>query len=79
MSPFSGLVLGSAAVVGAPALWSSLVLGTTPIADGLLRYVVAVLVCWVGLSVVVAMVGPVPTPTQAPSQPGTSTDHTGES
>ena len=42
MSPFSGVVLGAAAVLSSPALWSSLVAGTMPIADGLLRYVVAV-------------------------------------
>ena len=81
MSPFSGVVLGAAAVVGAPALWSSLVTGATPVADGLLRYVVAVLVCWVGLSLVSAMVGPAPTATRTPGptggQPGPSGDQAG--
>lgn len=70
MSPFSGAVLGGAAVLSAPALWNSLIAGTTPIADGLLRYVAAVLVCWIGLSVVVAMVGPPPRPVGEPGRPG---------
>jgi hypothetical protein len=70
VSPFSGAVLGSAAVVSAPALWSSLVTGAAPVADGLLRYVVAVLICWVGLSVVAALVGPAPrTPSVRPGAP----------
>jgi hypothetical protein len=60
MSPFSGVVLGTAAALSAPALWSSLVAGTLPVADGLLRYVVTVAICWLGLSVVVALVGPAP-------------------
>jgi hypothetical protein len=60
MSPFSGPVLGGAALVSAPALWSCLVTGTMPVADGLLRYLVTVAVCWLGLSVVAAMVGPAP-------------------
>lgn len=60
MSPFSGEVLSGAAVLSAPALWSSLVTGSTPLADGLLRYVGAVVVCWIGLSLLVALVGPPP-------------------
>jgi threonine/homoserine/homoserine lactone efflux protein len=62
MSPFSGGVLGGAAVLSAPALWASLVVGTAPVADGLLRYIGAVAICWVGLSVVAALVGPAPRP-----------------
>jgi hypothetical protein len=63
MSPFSGVVLGAAAVLSSPALWSSLVAGTMPIADGLLRYVVTVVICWLGLGIVSALVGPAPRPT----------------
>ena len=63
MSPFSGVVLGAAAVLSSPAMWSSLVAGTMPIADGLLRYVVAVAICWLGLGIVSALVGPAPRPT----------------
>jgi threonine/homoserine/homoserine lactone efflux protein len=75
MSPFSGAVLGSAAVVSAPALWSSLVTGASPIADGLLRYVAAVLVCWLGLSVVAALVGPAPRPPAARPGAPSHTEH----
>ena len=69
MSPFSGSVLGGAAVLSSPALWSSLVTGTTPLADGLLRYIGAVAVCWVGLSLVAALVGPAPRATVSPGAP----------
>jgi hypothetical protein len=71
MSPFSGPVLGGAAVLSAPALWSSLVVGATPVADGLLRYMIAVLVCWFGLGLLAAMVGPAP---RVDVKPGTPTD-----
>lgn len=70
MSPFSGAVIGGAAVVSAPALWSSLVTQTMPLDEGLLRYVIAVAICWVGLSIVAALVGPPPPRTSAePSAP----------
>jgi hypothetical protein len=51
MSPASGTVLGAAAIVASPALWSSLVDGSMPLDVGLTRYLVAVGVCWVLLSV----------------------------
>jgi len=69
MNPLSGSVLGGAAALSSPALWSSLVTGTTPLADGLLRYLGAVAVCWVGLSLVVALVGPAPRATVTPGAP----------
>ena len=76
MSPFSGTVLGGAAVLSAPALWASLVTGTAPMDEGLLRYIVAVVVCWVGLSVVAAMVGPAPRMSVRPGAPeGTPVDN----
>lgn len=71
MSPFSGPVLGSAAVLSAPALWSSLVTGATPVDEGLLRYIGCVAVCWIGLSMLLALVGPVPAPTRT-SDPAAS-------
>lgn len=52
MSPASGLVLGSAAIVASPALWSSVVEGTMPLDVGLTRYLIVVGVCWALLSVV---------------------------
>jgi threonine/homoserine/homoserine lactone efflux protein len=71
MSPFSGPVLGGAAVLSAPALWSSLVLGTTPVEEGLLRYIGAVVVLWIGLSTLVALVGPAPREATTTTMPRT--------
>ncbi len=70
MSPFSGPVLGGAALLSAPALWSSLVVGTMPVADGLLRYLAVVAICWLGLSVVATLVGPAPRAIVRPGEPG---------
>jgi uncharacterized protein YjeT (DUF2065 family) len=73
MSPFSGTVLGGAALLSAPALWASLVTGTAPLDEGLLRYMGAVVVCWLGLSVVAALVGPAPRVTADSDAPETTT------
>ena len=61
MSPASGTVLGAAAIVASPALWSSLVDGSMPLDVGLTRYLVAVGVCWVLLSVLGELVFAQPT------------------
>ncbi|MGZ4493256.1 MAG: hypothetical protein ACXVWU_01020 [Nocardioides sp.] len=58
MSPLSAPVLGGAALVSAPALWGMFDDGTSP-SVALTRYLVCVLVCWVGLEVVAMLVGPV--------------------
>lgn len=59
MNPVSLPVLGGALLVSSPALWNSVV-GETPLAVGLSRYLVAVVLCWMGLSLVAGLVGPVP-------------------
>lgn len=60
MSPVSSPVLGTAALVSSPALWSALVTGTTPPFVGLSRFLVAVLMCWLALAFVSTLVGPPP-------------------
>ena len=50
VSPFSGLVLGSGALLASPALWDAFVEGTLPVQTAVVRLLVAVLVSWVGLS-----------------------------
>lgn len=62
MGPASAPVLGAAAVVASPALWSSLVEQTMPLEVGLTRYLVAVGLCWVLVGVVGEMIFPRPTP-----------------
>ena len=49
-SPLSPTVLGLGALLSSPALLASFWDGTLPIETGLIRFGVAVLVCWVGLS-----------------------------
>ena len=74
VSPFSGLVLGSGAVLASPALWDAFVEGTLPVQTAIVRLLVAVLVSWVGLSLLEMLVsetGPSVTPDDVPrSLPG---------
>ena len=49
-SPSSGLVLGSGALLASPALWAAFVDGTMAVETAVVRLVVAVLVSWLGLS-----------------------------
>ncbi|MFL6158147.1 MAG: hypothetical protein ACJ72D_18805 [Marmoricola sp.] len=60
MSPLSPGVLGGAAVVASPALWSSVVDGTMPLDVGLTRYLVAIGVCWAVISLVAELAFPAP-------------------
>jgi len=67
MNLLSGTVLGTAAVLVAPALWQGLVTGAVPVDVALTRYVVAAVACWVALSAVGAMIFALPrTPEAAP-------------
>lgn len=56
LSPFSGIVLGSAAVVASPALYQGFVTGTMPFHVTLVRYLVATLVSWAAISLVAEIV-----------------------
>lgn len=49
-------VLGAAAVLTAPALWSALV-GTMPAETAVVRYAVVAVLTWVALSALAALVG----------------------
>jgi len=60
MSPLSPGVLGGAAVVASPALWSSVIDGTMPLDVALTRYLIAVGICWVVISLVAELAFPAP-------------------
>ena len=49
-SPFSGLVLGTGALLASPALWDGFVEGTLPLQTAIIRLLVAVVVSWIGYS-----------------------------
>lgn len=59
MSPLSGGVLSGAAVVASPALWST-VNGTMPLDVAITRYLVALVICWVLISLVAELAFPAP-------------------
>lgn len=50
MSPFSGTVLVSAAVIASPALYQGFVTDVMPTEIAAVRYLVAVLICWAAIS-----------------------------
>ena len=54
-SPFSGLVLGSGALLASPALWAAFVDGSMAMDTAIVRLVVAVLVSWIGLSLLMSL------------------------
>lgn len=60
MSPLSGWVLGAATVVASPALWSTFVEGTMPMDVALMRFLIAVPVSWLLISLVAEMAFPAP-------------------
>ncbi|RNL80258.1 hypothetical protein [Nocardioides marmorisolisilvae] len=59
MSPLSPGVLGGAAVVASPAL-AGVLDGTMPLDVALTRYLIAVGICWVVISIVVELAFPAP-------------------
>ncbi len=68
MSPFSGPVLGGAALLSAPALWGALVDGTTTTQTAVSRFLVTALICWLAFGILDLLVGPPPRPS---AEPGT--------
>lgn len=60
MSPLSGWVLGSAAIVASPALWSTFIDGTMPMDVGLTRLLIAFPVSWLLISLVAELAFPAP-------------------
>ena len=55
-SPFSGPVLASGALLASPALWAAFVDGTMSMETAVVRLGVAVLVAWVGISLLASLV-----------------------
>ncbi len=49
-NPLSGLVLGSGALLASPALWDAFVDGTMPLQTAIIRFLVGMLVSWIGFS-----------------------------
>ena len=71
VSPFSGWVLGGAALLSSPAWYAALVAGTLPVETAATRAGIALLIAWVGLSMLHSLVqGTSPAP--APSEPVTA-------
>lgn len=62
MNLLSVPVLGGAALVSSPALWSGFVEGTSTPSVALTRYLVSVVLCWLALGAVAMVVGPPPEP-----------------
>ncbi len=60
MSPLSTTVLGGAALLASPALYQSLVGGTLPLDVALTRFLVALVVCWLALTLLTEFVFPQP-------------------
>ncbi|MCX6397873.1 MAG: hypothetical protein NTV23_15405 [Propionibacteriales bacterium] len=60
MSPLSGWVLGAATVVASPALWSTFVEGSMPMDVALMRFLIAVPISWLLISLVAEMAFPAP-------------------
>jgi hypothetical protein len=49
-------VLGGGALIASPALWAALVDGTMPLETALSRFAVAVVLAWIGVSVLGSLV-----------------------
>ena len=69
-SPFSGIVLGSGALLASPALWDAFVDGTLSMDTAVIRLVVAIVVSWIGISMLGSLLAqtaePVPQQDQVP-------------
>lgn len=62
MNLLSPTVLGAAGLCASPALYQALVTGGMPLEVAMTRYLVALVLCWVAISLVAALVGEPPTP-----------------
>ncbi|MGV3563769.1 MAG: hypothetical protein ACO1ON_10845, partial [Nocardioides sp.] len=62
MNLLSPTVLGAAGVCASPALYQTLVTGGVPLEVAMTRYLVALVLCWVAISLVAALVGEPPAP-----------------
>lgn len=66
MSPLSGWVVSAATVVASPALWSTFVEGTMPLDVALTRFLIALPVSWLLLTLVGELAFPAPGAVKAP-------------
>ena len=66
VSPFSGWVLGGAALFSSPAWYAALVTETLPVETAAVRFGIALLVVWVGLSMLGSLVQGTSPPTEPP-------------
>ena len=65
----SPTVLGLGALISSPALMGSFVDGTLPIETGVIRFVVAVVVAWLGLSLLDTLLSATSSPPAPEQQP----------
>ncbi|CAB4773733.1 unannotated protein [freshwater metagenome] len=70
MNLLSPTVLGAAGVCTSPALYQTLVTGGVPLEVAMTRYLVALVLCWVAISLVAALVGEPPAPAARATDPG---------
>ncbi len=79
MSPFSGLVLGSTALMSTPAALM-LYQGTMSVTEAVERSVIVAVICWAALSFVEAFAFPSPAARRLaePDQPAALTQHSAD-
>lgn len=65
MNLISVPVVGAAGVCASPALYQAVVTGRVPLETALARYLVALVLCWLAISLVAALVGEPPRPVGA--------------
>jgi hypothetical protein len=71
VNPFSGWVLGGATLFSSPALYSALVAGALPLETAAVRFGIALVVVWVGLSMLTSLVKGTSPPAAGASGPDT--------
>lgn len=69
MNLLSPTVLGAAGICASPALYQALVTGGVPLEVAMTRYLVALVLCWVAISLVAALIGEPPAPAAGSAEP----------
>jgi hypothetical protein len=67
MNLLSGTVVGAAGICASPALYHAFVTGGVSIETALTRYLIALGICWVAMSLVAMLIGEPPDPRVAPA------------
>lgn len=70
MNLLSPTVLGAALVCASPALYQTFVTGGVPLEVAMTRYLVALVLSWVAISLVAALVGEPPAPSARTAETG---------